>query len=327
MDYEIKPFDETTYDDANALTYELFDPKPGSVLSKILANPLRKELNASSSGELVYQGGRAVAFQAAILRKLYIRQKPFIGVTGSTLCSRAETSPVLLMQLMKATIKSRYGSELFFANTANVASMKMNRLLGVKGIAPVTCERTRFGICWVPPFIKKWIKPPKAQRVNEIDDRVFDDFWRRYLKNNKGVVSSRTAKELRWMFGDEMKSGDSVMLGLFGDEGSLDGYVVIRSTHGGRRWMLMDWIAVDNNPDVLKFLLESAMRFIRRESNALLFEMIGYPVYADVIARKVLPFVRRAKNNSFLWKFTGSNLTISEDSWFWGAYDGDRALG
>lgn len=85
------------------------------LLEKILVNPVREESNVDAAGEIAYQGDSPVTFQAAIIRKLYFGSHEFYGVVGSTLCSKPCTSPVLLMQLMKVTIKPRGGGVLFFA--------------------------------------------------------------------------------------------------------------------------------------------------------------------------------------------------------------------
>jgi hypothetical protein len=228
---------------------------------------------------------------------------------------------------MKATIKPRYGSELFFANTANVASMKMNRLLGVKGAGPKTCESIRFGIVWAPAFLKCLLPCPKAKVVTEIEEVIFDSFWQKYLSSNQGIVSSRSAGELKWMFGDGIKSGETIMLGSYGADNELVGYIVFRSTHGGKRWVVMDWIALKNDEKILKGLLVSAVRYLGKYKRAILLEMVGYPEAAARIASCVLPFVRKAKNNSFLWKYNGAGEAILEGSWFFGSYDGDRAFG
>lgn len=327
MDYEIKSFDETTCADAKALTNALFDPKPGNVLDKILSNPLRRELSAESAGEIVYQDGRPVAFQAAIIRRLFVGQRSILGIVGSTLCSMSSTSPVLLMQLMKKTVKSRYGSELFFANTANVASMKMNRMLGVKGTGPFTCEQIRFGVIWVPKLLKRAVPSVGLSRLTTIDAKVFDAFWDKYRATNIGLVSSRSAEELQWAFGAGIANGKAVMLGHFDNSGALDGYIVLVSTHAGRRWMVMDWIALDNNVRTLALLIKGAVKYLRKYANGIFMEAIGFPDYADNILKTVLPFKRKTKNNSFLWKFDGKTDAIPSESWFFGPYDGDRMCG
>ena len=326
MKTEIKAFDETTLDDAKAVVSEMFSPAACSILDKMLANPLRSELGVSSAGEIVYQDGKPVAFQGAILRRLFMAQSPIVGVVGSTLCSKPETSPVLLMSLMKATIKPRGGSELFFANTANPVSMKMNRLLGIKGTGPETCARLRFALTWVPPCLQPLCPRPRSRRLMPLDAEVFNSFWSRYLAGNRGLVSSRTAEELNWMFGDGLSSGETVAFGEF-KEGELLGYIVIHSTHNSHRWMVFDWIALNDDRAVLRRLLTSAVRFARRETSAVLFEMAGFSDIADKIAASVLPFRRKTSNNSYLWRFRDGQGSVPEGSWFFGAYDGDRAMG
>ena len=326
MKAEIRAFEESTLADAKQVVADMFSPETCPLLNKMLANPLRKELGERTAGDIAYQDGRPVAFQGAVLRRLYVGQEQIVGVVGSTLCSRPRTSPVLLMQLMKATIKPRGGSVFFFANTAHIASMKMNRMLGVKGCGPMTCERIRFAVTWMPRFLK-WTVPKSGLKIfRNVDQAAFDSFWRRYLAGNVGLVSSRTSEELEWMFGEGLSSGETVLLGHF-DEAGLDGYIVLRSTHGGSRWMVMDWIALHDDGAVLSELLKSAVRFVRRETKGWLLEMIGFSEAAGRIAGKVLPFWRRTKNNSFLWHFAEGRRKIPEGSWFFGSYDGDRAMG
>ena len=326
MKAESRAFAEHTLADARQVVSDMFSPEACPILDKMLANPLRKELGERVAGEIAYQDGCPMAFQGAVLRRLYLGHEPIIGIVGSTLCSRPETSPVLLMQLMKATIKPRGGGVLFFANTANVASMKMNRMLGVKGGGPVTCERIRFAVTWAPRFLR-WACPKcKAKIYQGINQSEFDSFWRRYLAGNVGLVASRSAEELNWMFGEGIASGDTILLGHSDEEG-LDGYIVLRSTHGGKRWMVMDWIAVRDDEKVLAYLMKSAVRFIRRETSAVFLEMVGFPEAADRIAAMSMAFVRRATNNSYLWQFVSGREDVPQGSWFYGPYDGDRAMG
>ena len=139
------------------------------------------------------------------------------------------------------------------------------------------------------------------------------------------MVCSRTAEELDWMFGEDLSSGKTVAFGEFKND-ELIGYVVIHSTHNSRRWMVFDWIALHDDKSVLKRLLVSAVRFVRRETKAVLFEMIGFSHAADKIASCVIPFRRNARNNSYLWAFNNKETTIPTESWFFGPYDGDRCM-
>lgn len=325
MNTVIRAFDESTLADAKQVVSDMFSPKDCSLLDKMLANPLRKGIGESSAGEVVYQDGRPVAFQGAVLRRLYLGREPMVGIVGSTLCARRETSPILLMQLMKATIKARGGSTLFYANTSNVVSMKMNRMLGVKGVGPDTCARIRFTVVYVPPGLKWTCRRPHARRLPSIDAKMFNDFWTHYRETNEGIVSSRSAEELAWVFGDQLASGKAVLLGEFSGD-SLVGYIVLKSSHSGRRWLISDWIAIKNDVGILDSLLSSAVRFLRRMRGAVLLESIGFPDFMDSVLGRYLRFSRKTKNNSFLWKSLDARTRPLSDSWFFGPYDGDRSM-
>ena len=289
---------------------------------KYLSNPLGCP---SGAGDIAYENDIPVGFQAAILRRLYRRSRPILGIVGGMLAMKEKASPVLLMTLMKASIAPRDGSIFFFANTANETSMKMNRMLGVREMGPGTCERIRFApVFWLRGV--KWMLPePHARRLMSFTPEVFDAFWEHYLASNKGLVSSRSATELAWVFGDRLSSGEVVLLGEFQGE-TLLGYIVLKFSRRGRRCAIADWIAINDDPKVLDSLLVSAIRFLRRESSAFVLESIGFPQKVELILRRRLPFVRHCPNNSFLWKSHEKGLDIPSDSWFYGPYDGDRCM-
>jgi hypothetical protein len=158
-----------------------------------------------------------------------------------------------------------------------------------------------------------------------IDFKLFDDFWHRYCETNEGLVSSRSAEELEWIFNDRLASGEIVILGEFKGE-DLVGYVALKSASNGKRWMIADWIAIKNDTTILVALLKSAVRFLRRKRGAVLLETIGFPDFAEPVLKRCLRFSRKARNNTFLWKFLDGKTTIPPNSWFFGPYDGDRCM-
>lgn len=325
----VKSYTEETRDDALKVVRSRFSVDSFRIAAKYLQNPLC--VLDPDAGDVAYQDDRPVGFQAAVLRRLHLGREEFIGVVGGMLGMEDGASPVLLMQLMKRSIAPRGGSTLFFANTANAASMKMNRLLGVKGKGPITCERIRFASAFWPKMLKVLVPRPRAKRLMSFEPKLFDDFWRRYLIANKGVVCSRTTEELRWVFGDRTESGEVVVLGsLNGD--NLAGYIVLKRSKfvvrglEFQRWMILDWIALDNDRMILAGLLRDALRFLRRETRAMLLESIGFPEFVEPILAKYLPFRRKTESNSFLYQFTDTNQVIPEGSWFFGPYDGDRGM-
>ena len=353
---DIKGFDETTLCDANQVVADMFSVSSCVLLDKILANPMRVELQALSSGDIAYQDGIPVAFQAAIVRKMYFRQTPFIGVVGSTLCSKPQTSPVLLMQLMKRTIAPRYGSKLFFANTAIPKSAKMNKILGVKGVGPETNQVVRFSVLrWggflnvlmknhLPSFcvaildlITKifWRKPKIKTRLRcSVDtkfDGAYDLFWNRYLEKNNGIAVSRSRDELNWMFGSDIERGRAKLISLRDDTGIV-GYVIAKSRGGGlERWMIVDWIALENEEKILRDLLSQLIRLLKSMHEAIWIESIGFAPLADDTLGQFLKFKRRLRENVFVYKTFGDRIAKAlcqekNAGWFFGPYDGDRCL-
>lgn len=308
--------------DAFVVVRKRFSDAACRIVEKYLHNPM---LSDGGAGDVAYENDRPVGFQAAIRRRLYLDRQPLWGMIGGMLCMLEGASPVLLMNLLKASIASRDGSTLFYANTSNQMSMKMNRMLGVKGKGPSTCERTRFAVTFVPWGLR-WMCPrPHARRIDEIDDATFGRFWVSYLSSSHGLVSSRSPEELRWVFGDRLRSGEVVLLGEF-RQGALVGYIVLKVNANGRRWSIIDWIALDNDTSVLNSLLMSAVRFVRKETHAFCLESIGFPEWCENILRRHLCFSRKAKNNTFIWKFLDGRREIAVESWFFGPYDGDRCM-
>lgn len=320
----LRPCDESTRDDVYDVVSDRFSPQDCRLVDRYLKNPLRRF--ESSIGDVVYERGRAVGFQAAILRQLYLNGVPLRGVVGGMLGMMPNASPVLLLQLMKASIAPRGGSVVFYANTANPQSSKMNKLLGVKGTGPLSCAAIRFAITAFPRCLSFILPKPTSRRLSRDNVKQIDDFWSRYMSSCHGLVSSRSVEELDWIFGDRLDSGQCVLLGEF-DGGALSGYIVIGQTHHGRRWLVLDWIALGDDQSVLSRLMASAVRFVRRETRAMFLESIGFPEKAQSILARALPFVRKAPSNSFIWKFTdGRKSGIPEGSWFFGPYDGDRCM-
>ena len=358
MKCDLRQFDESTLPDARKVGEEMYSENVFPVLDKILANPLRNECDAQSAGDIAYQDGRPVAFQAAILRRLYLGQRPFMGIVGSTLCSKPETSPVLLMKLMKNTIKPRHGSVLFFANTAIPASAKMNRLLGVCGVSPVSCSNVNFVVYKYGSFLRFAIKRrlpglvvrgldafgsvlsvlnrrrPLTTFVAKVEsgiDDSFELFWRNYLENNSGLVASRSKEEVNWMFHAGISNGRVVMISLR-DGDAVKGYVAAKSSgKDDVRWMIVDWVAVKNDGNILGDLLFYLSKYLKTKRSAVLLESVGYPMSVQPILKRHLPFRRKLKENTSLYKafdpeIEKALLVDSPANWFFGGYDGDRCL-
>lgn len=352
----LRPYTEETFADACEASFSRFGEGVRSQMERMLQNPLRSV--CAEAGDVAYENDVSVGFQAAILRKIYMGQVPFLGVVGGMLAMKEGASPVLLLQLMKKTIAPRGGSVLFWGNTSNQQSMKLNRALGVSGQGPDSCACVRWRpIHWgnfadfclrgrLPRFVRgvgnvldrifnvfffRRVHSKNTQAVSfgTIDTRIFNTFWQRYLNANSGLVSSRTAEELHWLYDEGLANGRYVLLGREGLKG-LCGYIVLRraSARSGR-WILVDWIALDNDLDVLSDLLYDAVRFLQKKADAAVLESIGFPPRVQTILHRHLPFTRKSRNNTFIYKVTASATQLDMDydkGWFFGPYDGDRCM-
>ena len=355
---DIRPFDEKTLDDALEVVRDRFNESSCPQVRKLLKNPMRRI--CPEVGDVVYEDGRPVAFQAATPRRVYVRDKPFLGISGGLLSSKRGTSPSAWIELMERTNASRCGSVVGFANTAIPVSMKLNQMLGfVDGLGCPSCGVVRFVVLrwgrfanfclhgrlptfltlltdWVgvllrPFFFRRIRSKTVGSRLESFDTRRFDAFWSDYLKENDGVVVSRTAEELEWVFGDDLSTGRNLLF-VREDGERICGYIVVRAMNVEcTRWMVADWIALKNDKDVLSDLLRDAVCCLYKISSAAFLECIGFRMDVQEVIHRHLPFTRKAPNNSTSYNVSTPEMKEALESadrtgWFFGPYDGDRCM-
>ncbi len=353
----LKQFSEETIEDALSVVRDRFGDDACEQARLVLQNPLRRV--CSSSGDVAYEKGVPVGFQAAILRRGVMGGQEFLCVVGGMLAMRRDASPVSLVSLMKSTIMPRGGSVMFLANTSIPTSMKMNRLLGVDGQGCPSCGVVRFsvlrfgqfarfclhgklpkwmasvgdvlGMIFSPLLLRRQRTRTKSRRVMAIDHLGFDSFWKEYVSQADGIVLSRTAEELSWLFSNGLQQGRNVLLSR-SDGDRIVGYIVLRAKdHAHSRWLIADWIALKNDCDILSDLLLDAIRFLRRNKSAVFLESIGFRSDVQGIIHRHLPFTRKAPNNSTIYKAFSPEVErelkkADHCGWFFGPYDGDRCM-
>lgn len=345
----LKPLTRETMRDALDVIARCFSLSDCKQVEKILENPLLRCQEAS--GDVAYFEDRAVGTQLAIKRRLFLNGEPFWGTIGAMLAMDVGVPPVLLVELMKSTKGERWERQLYFANTAIPVSMKMNRMIGVKGVGVESCGIIRYAVlkplgfvdfvlkgrlpkfvCSACDTLWRFVSTLLSKRVcveTNINEDSFDVFWTEYLKTSRGVVSSRTAAELKWAFESDIRSGKTVLV-VERKEGRIIGYIVIkeaRQTPG--RWMVVDWIALDDNAEILGKLLSRAKKYLAKNKTAFMLESIGFPMRIQGLIHKHLPLTRRAPNNSYIYQAFNPELDAaikSDEGWFFGPYDGDRFL-
>ena len=354
---DIRPFDKTTLDDALSIVSERFSESACKQVRKLLSNPMLK--TCPDTGDVAYEDGRPVVFQAAVPRRGYLRNKPFLGIAGGLLASKHGVSPVSVFGLMEKTNAPRHGSVIVFGNTAIPVSIKLNRILGIDGLGCPSCGIVRFAVLkwgrfldfclhgclpsflvhivdWIgvlvrPLFFRRTRSRTVGSRFMAFERKLFDLFWSDYLEKNDGVVLSRTAEELKWMFEDDLVSGRNLLF-VREDGDGVCGYIVVRAMNAERtRWMVADWIALANDKAVLSDLLRDAVRGLRQIRSAAFLECIGFRMDMQDVIHRHLPFTRKAPNNSTNYKVHTAEMKQALDSadrsgWFFGPYDGDRCM-
>ena len=334
MTAHIESWTEENTDDFTKVAVRGFTPAVTELIRKILDNPLRRF--ARSCGDIAYEDERPVCIQAAILRQFVFRRKTQVCTVGGMLAMDPGASPTSLYGVMKRSLDARGGSAAFFSNTACRSSMKMNRLLGVRGKGPESCAIQRLQpIHWIRfawymilhVVFKKGNLGGSWQGARNAFGSEFAEFWKRYQESCDGIYSSRTPEELTWAFGGEryvvLKHGD----------GEMDGYIVLKTDASGNRWTIADWIALGNDEQILEDLLKMAKKFLRRRTHAMLFVTTGYPTFIQPILERHFKFARPLANNECLYRFSDPELAREVEteldtkrSWFFGAYDGDACL-
>lgn len=344
------PYKEETKDDALAVIARRFNEHACCIAEKVLRNPLVE--SKENCGDIAYIDDMPVGVQLAIKRRLFCKDRPFFGTIGGMLAmDNGDAAPALLVSMMKSTKAERWNRKLYYANTANSTSMKMNRLIGVKGQGVSSCGYARFSVIKMGGFLRLMSRGRMpaflANAVDQvscalarllirpvvIEQRIcpeeLDEFWANYLKTNDGVVSSRVGLEMEWAFGEEVSAGTAIMI-TERVQGRIIGYVVLKeSATSPGRWLVADLIATGNESRILERLLRKAKRCLNRNRHAYLLECIGFPMKAQNVIGRVLPYSRKTPNNSFIYQAFDADIEAvikSDKGWFFGPYDGDRCL-
>ena len=160
----------------------------------------------------------------------------------------------------------------------------------------------------------------------------FEDFWRRFLAANDGVISSREPKRLQWLFNDSIKAG-KVLLATAEKDGRIDGYVLLREQYGceqpPRSYDIIDICAVGNEAACLSALCFCATEMAGRNGGVKLYFSGSMPGQEEWLDR-YLPLKKTMGNAPFMYVTYYPDIKDSlaqNKGWFFGPFDGERCLG
>ena len=352
---DVRPLTAENVEDAKSVIASRFSKDAFGVLKRVMSNPLLKE--CQEAGDIVYGEGKPICFRAGILRNLYLGRTKVRGRVRGLTCIRKDARSEAIIDIQMAERKNKRGCSIAYSNTQCEETEKMARIMKYK-LGPESC--TRFLRRMINPvkcaiyFFRRTIlrlDPPKAKRFCTLVSRgfsirdgglelrrfveissAFDVFFQEYLRENKGLVSSRTSEELNWIFGGRLASGESV--GVMATEGGrLLGYIFLSGGVSARRWRIMDLIALHDDTKVLAALIKAAIKFLRRNTPAMLFETTGFPMWMQPVLKRYFPLVHQVGNNLCSYNYPDKDfgvecdkVILTDKSWFFGPYDGDWCL-
>lgn len=349
---EFKPFTEATLDDALVPIRERFDEYACELARKHLLNPLRNP--GADIGTIGYRKGKPVCFQVACLRRFYFQGKELLAIVGGLTCrTRKGCPPSVTFETIERAERPRQGSVMSFGNTCCSETASIDAAKG-GCVGPVSCSQAHWGIVSLVSaaiFLigKKFglfLRQHDIDTLNSIDYSLCvhgveikrqmdfnsffcDELMRLHLEASKGIVCSRSAKELEWIFGGRIRSGKCVMLEGW-HRGIPCGYIVLAINSNRQRGHILDWFAAGNDDSVLEALLVAAMRFLKKNTWVAALEVVGFPTFVQPLIAKYLPHVVELKHNRFSWGVGSAelrekivNVIDSPASWFFGPYDGD----
>lgn len=361
-DLRIEFFTEENATDAKYLVESRFAPGTSAAIDHILQVPWRPQ--GEPAGVVLYEAGKPVCFRALIARHYFFGQLSLTGVVGSMLCKLRGVSSDCVREVMRQTTKQfrlKNGEvNLYLTNSAVPRNIALHKELGIESYLSQAWLYSSIAV--LRPLVYVWQvfqrkvlrSEPSANipvcieeagkfevRENEfcvnvmtkIDRSKVDTFWQAYLKNNEGLVASRTSKELEWMYGARLSAGEAAFL-VCEDSHGVAGYIVL-VTDGSRgcRWYIADMIALGNNSQVLSLLLRSVKIFLRECTPAVICTVVGFPDSVQKMIQRWRTFTRKRDCSSLIFKAHEETLTSQildslsrNNGWAFCPYDGDLYL-
>jgi len=352
----VRPYDEGTAADFKRLFKDRFPGGDPEILDVFLSNPARAAHPAC--GTVAYSdAGDVIAIQGLIPRVAFQRQERILVANAVSMAVKKDVDRSFFTAYLTASV-SGSGSDLLFGNTAIPGSRR--RLQAAAGVVdgPASCaeirERNVRGSGFVARVFRKvlakaglsstrnlpTVDEPVFDRGDltltrecEIADRDFNDFWERYLKGNDGLVSSRTAEELRWMFARGLAQGEVILL-TARKGGALQGYAFCRRTdETGACWRIVDMIAIGNDEKVLSALVEGSAAFLRRHTPATCLQVTGFPTWVQPLLKPLFPKSSSFGFNKCIWtpltdraKSLCGDWVNAPNGWYGCPYDGDMCI-
>lgn len=342
-----KPYTEETAADFRQLFEERFPSADADILDVFLSNPACTDKR--ECGQIAYgEDGEIWGILGVLLRHIYAGETRLIVANGVAMAVKKDCDRSFFTDFIRETVRS-FGADLFIANTTIPGSRK--RLAAAIGTVdgPDSCGiirehplRGRFGRLACKLLGKRCERRKESlsevdglalTRELEIGDTEFNGFWDRYLAGNEGLVTSRTAEELRWVFAEGLESGARILI-TARRNGELVGYAFLRRTdESAACWRIADMIALGNDERILEPLIVAAADCLRRHTPADSFQVTGFPDRLRPLLKRHFPGEASFGFNKCVWaclseraKTLCGDWPTARDGWYGCPYDGDMCL-
>ena len=335
-----------------------FDP----TVEDLVSDKVRGHISVDENGDVK-------AIQCYYYHPLYFRQTKILGNTGAIMGAEAKFGEELLCVLDENKKTTEVGALGFGNCIFGKRSAKVNKVVHKMRESPCRPREIRScvldwsaffiavlrrmhlhsrllhkmiyitlrPIAWIRSVISSFAERNHEYRIvkqSDFGDCRFEDFWRRFLAANDGIVSSRDPKRLRWLFDDSLQAG-TVLLATAEKEGRIDGYVLIREHVGMRRpprcYDVIDICAVNNDVKCLEALCREAAQMAAQNGGVKLFFSGGMPNQEQWLDC-CFNIKSTMENAQFMYGVSKGSLEVKEaleqnKGWFFGPLDGERCLG
>ena len=180
--------------------------------------------------------------------------------------------------------------------------------------------------------IEERISGYKVVQYCKIDIEKFGGFWREYLAENDGMITSREPTRLAWLFNDSLAAG-IVKIITAEKNGEIKGYALIRRYYREEGFFnnhsLYDICALHNDATVLKLLVRAAKR-LAGDDRGLLMMYVGALPNQDKWLSPYLPTSVKGDHSMIFYGSRNREIMQSIEEgrgWFLGPMDGERCLG
>ena len=332
-----------------------FDP----TVEKLTKDKIRGHMSIDESGDIK-------AIQCYYYLPCYFRQTMILGNTGAILGADAKYGEEVLVVLDRNRETQTKGmlriGNCIVGNRSATVAKKANRMkeapyrsceyriraidwaafviaiIERMHLRSVLLKKTIFMVLrplfWLRYWLHCFFKRDDVYRIVQhasFDDTRFEDFWRRFLSANEGVICSREPRRLQWLFNESIKAG-KVLLATAEKADRIEGYVLLRQRGSGglapRSYDIIDICAIGNDITCLRMLACEATWIAGRNGGVKVYFEGCMPKQEEWLD-EIFPYHKNGQLHT-MYKVINPEIKDALEQnrgWFFGPLDGERCLG